>query len=223
MKHMNTIQKILLLSGLFSSLLYVGLNILCPLFYPGYDSASQTVSELSAIGAPTRSFWVLIVTFYSLFVIAFGWGILQVASENRKLRMVGMLLVINAIIGLFWPPMHQRVALAAGEKSLTDALHIVFTAVTVPMMMVIIGFGAASLGKRFRNYSIITLAILVIAGIFTGLQSPNIDKNLPTPWIGVWERINIGVYMLWVAVLSINLVRTEKKYKPGKIISTVHS
>ena len=89
-----------------------------------------------------------------------------------------MLLVINAIIGLFWPPMHQRVALAAGEKSLTDALHIVFTAVTVPMMMVIIGFGAASLGKRFRNYSIITLAILVIAGIFTGLQSPNIDKNL---------------------------------------------
>jgi len=134
-----------------------------------------------------------------------------------------MLLVINAIIGLFWPPMHQRVALAAGEKSLTDALHIVFTAVTVPMMMVIIGFGAASLGKRFRNYSIITLAILVIAGIFTGLQSPNIDKNLPTPWIGVWERINIGVYMLWVAVLSINLVRTEKKYQPGKIISTVHS
>jgi len=119
--------------------------------------------------------------------------------------------------------MHQRVALAAGEKSLTDALHIVFTAVTVPMMMVIIGFGAASLGKRFRNYSIITLAILVIAGIFTGLQSPNIDKNLPTPWIGVWERINIGVYMLWVAVLSINLVRTEKKYQPGKIISTVHS
>jgi len=157
------LQKILLLSGLFSSLLYIALNILCPLFYPGYDSASQTVSELSAIGAPTRSFWVLIVTFYSLFVTAFGWGILQVASENRKLRMVGMLLVINAIIGLFWPPMHQRVALAAGEKSLTDALHIVFTAVTVPMMMVIIGFGAASLGKRFRNYSIITLAILFLA------------------------------------------------------------
>ncbi|HEV8286443.1 MAG TPA: hypothetical protein VGQ09_19175 [Chitinophagaceae bacterium] len=44
-----------------------------------------------------------------------------------------------------------------------------------------------------------------------GIDSPNIEANLPTPWIGVWERINIGVYMIWVMVLAILLLRAEKR------------
>jgi len=111
---------------------------------------------------------------------------------------------------LFWPPMHQREVLAAGGGSLTDTMHIVFTIVTVPLMMLIIAFGAAALGKRFRLYSIITLTVLIFAGVLTGLESPNISKVLPTPLIGVWERINIGVYMLWVAVFAVSLLRKTK-------------
>jgi hypothetical protein len=30
---------------------------------------------------------------------------------------------------------------------------------------------------------------------------------LPTPWMGVWERINIYAYMLWVVVLATALLR----------------
>ena len=30
-----------------------------------------------------------------------------------------------------------------------------------------------------------------------------IAANLPTPWIGVWERINLGVFLLWVVVLAL--------------------
>lgn len=37
-----------------------------------------------------------------------------------------------------------------------------------------------------------------------------IDKNLPTPFIGIWERINIGAFMLWIIVLSVLLLRREK-------------
>ena len=33
-----------------------------------------------------------------------------------------------------------------------------------------------------------------------------IAANLPTPWIGVWERINLGVFLLWVIVLAIRLM-----------------
>jgi hypothetical protein len=39
--------------------------------------------------------------------------------------------------------------------------------------------------------------------------------NEPTPWIGVWERINIGVYMLWVVVLAIALLRDQVKRPQG--------
>jgi hypothetical protein len=209
----DTLHSLLLFSGIVSSFLYVVLNIITVLLYKGYSAVSQTVSELSAIGAPTRSLWVSLVTVYSLLVIAFGCGVWKSAADNRRLRVVAVMLIADAVIGFFWPPMHQRQMLAAGGKTISDTLHIVFTAVTVPLMMLAIGFGAAALGKKFRVYSVITLLVLVVAGIFTGIDGPKIEANLPTPWIGVWERINIGVYMLWVVVLALILLRGQSTLK----------
>jgi hypothetical protein len=50
------------------------------------------------------------------------------------------------------------------------------------------------------------LVILVTFGIFTGLEASDMEANLPTPWMGVWERINIGFFLLWVVVLAIMLL-----------------
>jgi hypothetical protein len=41
----------------------------------------------------------------------------------------------------------------------------------------------------------------------TGLDASRLEANLPTPWMGVWERINIYAYMLWVVVLATALLR----------------
>jgi len=41
------------------------------------------------------------------------------------------------------------------------------------------------------------------------LDQPRLAANLPTPWMGVWERINIGVFLLWVSVLAIALLRAQ--------------
>lgn len=92
---------------------------------------------------------------------------------------------------------------------MTDTFHIVFTMITVPLMMLIIGFGAAGMRPGFRTYSIVTLVILIAAGVVTGMDGPKISKNLPTPWVGVWERINIGVYMAWIVVFAIDLLKKE--------------
>lgn len=81
-------------------------------------------------------------------------------------------------------------------------------------MMLIMGFGAAALGKKFRFYTIATWAAFIVFGILTWLESPGMEKNLPTPWIGVWERINIGAFMLWIIVLAIALLRMRKLTTP---------
>lgn len=205
-----SLKKVLLICGIISSLYYVAVNIYVPMQYEGYDSASQTVSELSAIDTPTRSLWVWLLTAYTVLVIAFGWGVRQSANGNRPLRIAGGLMIVYAVIGIFWPPMHQREVLAAGGGTLTDTLHIAFTMVTVPLMLLVIGFGAAAHGMRFRLYSILTIVVQLVFGVLTGLQSPQLEADLPTPWMGVWERISIGAYMLWVVVLAIILLRKEK-------------
>lgn len=207
--------KFMLLCGVLSSALYAVMNVIAALLYNGYDPINQTVSELSAIGAPTRSLWVVLAIVYSVLTILFGIGVYNFGTMSKSLRMIGRLLIISAVIGLFWPPMHQRTVLAAGGGTLTDTLHIVFTAIEVPLMILIIAIGAGTFGKGFKWYSILTLIALIFFGILTGIESPNIQTNGDTPMIGVWERLNIGAYMTWIMVFSIRLVDKLSEREQG--------
>ena len=178
--------------------------------YEGYNLVSQVPSELTAIGAPTQRLWALLGSIYTLLVAAFGWGIWRSAGRNRTVRIVGGLVLAYASLGLLWPfaPMHQREVLAAGGGTLSDTMHVALGAVTVFLMFLAIGFGARAFGKRFRLYSIASIVVLLAFGMLTFLDAPRLQANLPTPWIGLWERINISVFLLWVVVLATVLWRT---------------
>jgi hypothetical protein len=206
----GAVRRVLLTCGVLASLLYTAMLVFVPMQWEGYSSASRTVSELSAIGAPTRALWVTLAIFWTVLMIAFGMGIRASARENRSLRIVGGLIVASAVIGLAWPPMHQREVLAAGGGTLTDTLHIVWTMANGLFMLLAIGFGAAAFGKRFRLYSIATVVILLAFGVLTGMNAPRLQANLPTPWVGVWELINIGAQMLWILVLAVLLLRRRE-------------
>jgi hypothetical protein len=199
----DSVRKILLACGVVSSVLYVAMTAFVAAQWEEYSAISQTVSELSAIGAPTRSLWVPLATIYTMLAAAFAWGVLESAGSNRQLRRVGWTLLMYGVLGLFSPPMHLR----GEEFTLTDGLHIAFSAVTVPLMILAIVFGAAAFGRRFRLFSIATLAILLASAVPTALQGPNIAKNLPTPTIGLWERISMGAFFLWIAVLAVTVWR----------------
>lgn len=204
-------RKYLLFCGVAASLLYIAMNIFVPPLYEGYNWVTQTVSELSAVDAPTRSVWFPLGIAYTLLIAAFGWGVLKSAGENRMLRIAGILMILHGVLGLTWSPMHQREVLAAGGGTFSDTWHIVMSAITVLLMLLSIGFGAAAFGKGFRVYSIATILVFIVFGALTFSEAPNVDKNLSTPFIGLWERINIAAFMVWLAVFAMILFRTEKK------------
>ena len=208
-----SLTKVLLICGIASSTLYVAMCIIVPMQYPGYNSASQTISELSAIDAPTRPLWVIPGFVYTLLVAAFGWGINKSAGDNLKLFIAGIVLMVYGVIGLGWAffPMHQREVLAAGGGTISDTMHIAYSAVSVLLMLLAMGFAAAASGKRFRVYTIGTILLLLILGLLTGLDAPKLEANLSTPWVGVWERIMIGLFLVWVVVLAINRLQSIKK------------
>lgn len=197
------LRAALLVCGILSSLLYAVMLVVVPMQWEGYSSVSQTVSELSALDAPTRPLWVWLGSFYTLLVALFGCGVLGSAGRGRGLRVVGYALVAYGAIGLFWPPIHQR----GVQPTLTDTMHIIFTMGTIVLMMLAMGFGAAAFGRRFHLYSIASMVVLVGFGVLAGMDGPRIAANLPTPWVGVWERINVGVFLLWVVVLAVALLR----------------
>jgi hypothetical protein len=217
------VRRLLISCGIFSSLLYVAMLIFVPMQYEGYNSASQTISELSAIDAPTRPLWVPLGIVYTLLIAAFGWGVRQSALQSRKLRIAGNLLFAYGIIGIGWTfaPMHQREVLAAGGSTLTDTMHIlVMSPVSALFMMVSMGFAAAAFKNWFRIFSIASIIILLVSGALTGLGAPDLNANQPTPWLGIIERIMLSVFLVWVVVLAITLLKKEKTAVPVHIKKT---
>jgi len=201
----------LLVCGILAAALYVAMSLLLGQWWEGYSAANQTISELSAIGAPTRPVWMALGTVYGVLMVAFGWTVWSRALPNRALRVVGALLVGQAVFGFFWPPMHQRAVLAAGGGTLTDTLHIAWTVVTSACFMLVLGFGAAAFGTRFREYSIATMVVVFACGAWTGTYAPRLQANLPTPGAGVWERLNTTAFMLWIAALAATLLQTPDR------------
>jgi len=200
-------RKALLLCGILAAVQYAAMNALVPRLWPRFSVFSQTISELSAIDAPTRMLWVWLAVVYSVLLMAFGYGVWVCGRRIRPLRIAGALIVTDGLFCLFWPPMHQRPVLAAGGATLTDTLHIAWTMVSGVLMMLSIGFAAAAFGRRFRAFAVVTIVLLVAFGAVTGTYAGSVQANLPTPWLGVWERIDAGLLMLWLIVLAVALLR----------------
>jgi hypothetical protein len=204
--------RVLLLCGAAASLLYFAMDVAAALLYDGYSYTGQTISELSAIDAPTRTMWIPLGAVYAVLMIAFGVGVWASAGERRPLRVVAVAVVVFGLLGLgAWPfaPMHQREVLAAGGGTFSDDLHLILSGVDGVLFFVAAAAGAMAFGRRFRLYSIVTIVVVFVFGFLMSLQAPAVQDNESTPWIGVTERIMLYSAYLWYAVLAVVLMRME--------------
>jgi hypothetical protein len=200
-------RRLLLGCGMLASLWYAAINIIVPLQWPQYSVTGQTISELSAIDAPTRPLWLVLVAPYLLLFAAFGWGTLLAAGTSRALRAAGWIVLFYCLFNAYWPPMHLREVLAAGGGTFSDTLHLVWAGVTTALFVLIMGCAMVALPGSFRRFTLFSLLLLALFGGLTALDAPDVARNLPTPLAGVWERINIGIFLLWIATFAFLLMR----------------
>jgi CubicO group peptidase (beta-lactamase class C family)/hypothetical membrane protein len=201
------LRSVVLLCGVLSSLLYVATDIIGGMRYDGYSFASQAVSELMAIGAPSERVVDPLFILYGALIIAFGVGVLrEAASRSRLRRLTGAGLIGYGAIGLTGPTlfeMHQR-----GTSNLQgDLPHIIVTGVMVVLTFIVIGTAAFAFGKRFRLYSFGTLLVMIVAGAAAGPFGARLAAGEPTPGFGNIERIDIYTSLIWIAVFAVALLR----------------
>ena len=201
-----SLRRVLLVCGVLSSLLYLAIDQLAAILHPGYHNfAAQTISELSARGAPTRALVDPLDLAYGALATAFGVGVWNSGRGNRALRVTGGLLIVYGVICMPAPwlfPMNLR---GVGG----DLPHIVATGVLVLFIIGAVVSGAFALGYRFRLYSFATVVTTMAFGALTSVQAKGLVTGEPTPLIGVAERICVGAFLAWVVVLAIVLLRAE--------------
>src|SRR4051794_20985937 len=179
--------KAFLMCGVAYSISFVAItDLLAALLYGGYDHLDQTISELSAKGAPTRPLLAALGLIWSGLLIAFGIGVLRVANDNRPLRVTGGLLIAHGIVSVqwFWFPMTARDDIIAGSTRWNDAGHVALIAWSGLFALAEIGCGAAAFKRRFRVYSIVTVVTALVFGALTSTQVANLVDGESTPLMG---------------------------------------
>lgn len=206
------VLKIVLALGVLAPIYYVVVNdVVAAAFYPGYDRISRPVSELTATYAPTRPLLVPLLVVFDLLIIPFWIGVWRAAQANRALRLTsGLMLGFRALALLAFPfPM------VADEVLGANTIHTIIWGVLTPLLMLAgIGVSAAAFGKAFRLYAILTLVALVAFSALAGIQAAQVNAGEPVRWFGVTERALIGVWLQWVAVLAIALLRAQPAVAP---------
>lgn len=205
--------KIMLFCGTLSTVLYIGADVIAAMSYEGYSYTSQAISELSAIGAPSKSFLSVTGIIYLFMIMAFGAGVRLIAGQRRYLRVVAILLIIYGAVGLLWPlaPMQQREVLETGGGTVKDIMHLILGSVDMLLFLGMIGTGTVLFGRKFRIYSILTIIVFLTSGGIMSMDVPKVAANGSTPLLGVSERIAVFSPMIWIAVLSAVLLKRSAK------------
>ena len=185
-------RRALLVCGVLSSLLYVGIDQIAAIRHAGYhDFASQTISELFARGAPTKT--------------ARRPAAHPLRPAHDRLR-GGRLAV-----GSWQPPAARRRGVVDRGRSDRpprpwlfpmnlrgvggDAPHIVGTGVIV--LFILTGWGPAPSRWDGGSASIRLPALVATLGFgaLTSVQAKGLATGDPTPWIGITERLCVGAFL----------------------------
>jgi hypothetical membrane protein len=201
------VRQLLLVCGILSSLLYAATDVLGGTRYEGYSFSSQAVSELMAVGAPSEALVDPLFIIYGVLVMAFGLGVFREGSRRSgTLQGTGALLIGYAVLGLAGPTRFEMQQRSAGNPESAFA-HIALTGALVLFLLLVIGFGAFALGRRFNRYSFATLLTIVAFSMVAAPYGARLATGQPTPGFGILERISIYAFLAWVAVLAIALLR----------------
>ena len=196
----------LLACGIAAPLVYAVADLVAGVQWKGYSFRDQTISELGAIGAPSRAlFGALLLVVYVL-MVAFGVGVRKAAGSNRRLRLVGGLLVGLGLIALT-VGQFAAMRLRGTEQGSAGALHLIEGMVAMVMIFSAMGIAATCFGRGFRIYTIATVLLALGFGAWASAEVPQVGAGLATPWLGVKERIFWYGYQSWFIVLALRLLR----------------
>jgi hypothetical protein len=168
---------------------------------------------------------VPLLVIFDLLIIPFWIGVWRATPHNRALRLTaGLMLGFRALALLAFPfPM-------AGDEVLgANTIHTIIWGVLTPLLMLAaMGASAVAFGRGFRLYAILSLVALIAFSIVAGIQAAQVTAGEIVRWFGITERALIGVWLLWVAVLAIVLLRAQSQrpsaghngtVRPGQLLN----
>ena len=207
------------LFGVLSFLSYTAAVVFAPLAYPGYDSLSQAVSDLSAANAPSLALWNRLSALYNVCEVLCAITVC-IGIQGRKTKLLRSGIYIFAAMEFVSAVGFRMFPLSSEGYGGTfqDKMHI-FTTVIVVLLSVVslaVVIAAGVKDKSCRSYGICAAValLMMLVGAFG-------TKIVPMEYFGVVERFSVfaatgfnaalGIHLFLSAPQQINFYRLENK------------
>jgi len=188
----------LLACGLAAPVLFLATDLLAIARADGYSPMRQSISDLTAAGAPTRPLVTTLRVTGDALMAAFAAGVTATAGDSRALAVTGRLVATQAALDAF-----ATAALPRDDSSPTwaprNTANTVVMAAGVGCFVAAMGTGAAAVRGPFRVFS---AGIPLSYGLLTVLSLLLRPREEPPSSTGAQERTMAYSCELWAAVLA---------------------
>jgi hypothetical membrane protein len=209
MKQINersTVSILTAICGILGPVLYFIVIAVVAYLRPSYSHISQSMSELGSVGAP---YAVIINTLgfplLGLFMIAFSIGIDRGIERNRASK-VGPALITLSGLALIMTGIFQC------DPGCVDVTWVGFThsifataaAISFSIAPIFIAVRQWS-DSRWKTYSLFSWIIAIITLLLSILYSLDIFES----YIGLLQRVSMGLPLVWMEIISIRILRVS--------------
>ncbi len=192
------------LLGIISLLSYLAMVFFAPLAYPGYQWMSMAISDLNAVGAPSKG---LAEQLNCLFAPCGLVSIMAVCVASANFRTKGLRIGIYLFAIMEWIvavgyQMFPWISNAVGFN-FQNAMHLTITVATVllsiaSLIFIIVGT------RKGEQKALGTWAIICLTAMLAGAIGSNV---LPKQVFGIAERFSTFSVVIYNAVLGYYLFR----------------
>jgi hypothetical membrane protein len=192
--------EIFSLFGVIGVLFYFLHVILGTLFYEGYNSMAQAISDLTASNSPSRNIARPFSFFYGIFTVSFSTCFFVYFKRKiNKFITFGAgsfcIMTIVSFMGYTFFPLSE----SGYAGTFQDIMHIVVTIIVVlftiiALILFVIGF--------FKTRNMKYLGIISLCTFLLVLTGPMLMNILPKEYFGIAERISIYPLMIYTGILS---------------------
>ena len=175
-----------------------------------YSHIVNAISELLSNGAPNKAILDVVFNIYNVLLLAFAIGAYSAMKNSPRISRASMGILIGIqVLSFSWGffPMDPLGAEATFAGTMHNVLGGIVAMATI-VMPLLMGLGARRLEgfKRYAVYSFISSAIIFVSGL-TGV----ILSSQGFLVFGLFERVTIGTYEVWIFVTAMKLLTTQQE------------
>lgn len=194
-------------AGIAGPVLFWALLLLAQSLHPGYNPRTDSVSRL--IFGPFGWLQTMNLCFLTVFTAAFGVAVYLCIAESLFGQLASLLIVLTGLAQLLAAVFRVDVN-PYGQKSLAYNIHnavFIVSAGSFPFGALLLVPSLLS-DERWRPFAYITAgaAAIVLVLELAWLVSRPFRPHLIDPWFGVYERVLIGIPLIWMVVISVRLL-----------------